>query len=179
MAHPPEHLFALGRITGFWGRRGMVKVAPTTDFPERVAAKREVWLWREDTGLRRFTVREGRYTGRLLILGLAGVDDISAAEATRGSLVMTDEAGLEELPPGTFYRHQIVGLAVRDPDGRPLGKVEDIWSPGPHDIYVVRDGGRELLIPAVAEFILRVDLERGELTVRPPREPELAKPAGP
>jgi 16S rRNA processing protein RimM len=169
-ASPPGDLFALGRITGYWGRRGMVKVAPDTDFPERVAAKRQLVLWRADTGARSFAVREGRVAGRFLLLGLEGVDDISAAEELKGSLVMTAEEGLEPLPAGTYYRHQILGLAVRDPEGRGLGLVEDILSVGPHDVYVVRGGGGELLIPAVSEFILRIDLEQGELVVRPPRE---------
>ncbi len=165
-ARPPEDLFTVGRVAGAWGLKGLLKVVPVTDFPERLPAKKEVWLWGSAPGAKRFRVREGRMARRHVILGLEGVDDATAAEALRGRLVMVDAENLERLAPGVYYHHQIVGLAVVLPDGRALGRVAEIWPTGAGDVWVVREGGREWLVPAVEEFIDRVDTAGGTVTLR-------------
>jgi 16S rRNA processing protein RimM len=166
----PTDLFAVGRVTGWWGRRGMVKVYPLTDFPDRLPEKGAVWLWREDTGRRLFTVREGRVQGGMVILGFDGVDDISTAETLTGSLVMVEEEGLEKLPNGSWYRHEILGADVVDEAGVALGKLADILETGANDVWVVRGPDGELLIPAVREYVRDVDAAARRVTVRRPVE---------
>lgn len=169
-AKPPEHLFAVGRVLGFWGRRGLLKVRPLTDFPEKLPGKGKVWLWREDTGARRCAITGGRMHGGQVLLGLEGVTDIGAAEALKGSLVMVEEEGLEKLPEGAWYHHQIIGLAVRDEQGRKLGKVAEILLTGGCDIWVVRQGKREIMVPAAARIVRSVDTAAGEVIVSMPPE---------
>lgn len=165
----PGHLFTVGRITGSWGRRGFVKVLPVTDFPEKIPEKGEIWLWREDADARPVRIREGRFTGKHVLLGIEGVESISEAEALKGFSVMVDEAKLETLPEGSYYHHQIIGIDVRLEDGTPAGKVEEIIPTGANDVYVIRSGSRELLIPAVSEFILRIDAKKKEMIIRVPQ----------
>lgn len=160
----------MGRIVGPWGNRGLVKVLPMTDFPERLPGKGEVWLQSGASEARRFTIREGRLHKGLVLLGLEGVPDMNAAEALRGCLVMVDREHLERLPERTWWRHEILGLAVRREDGTPLGRVTDIISTGAHDVWVIRGGGGETLVPAVREIVLEVDTRRGEAVVRMPSE---------
>jgi 16S rRNA processing protein RimM len=162
---PPEDLFTVGRIAGAWGLKGMVKVVPVTDFPAGLPGKEEVWLWASASGARRFRIREGRPANRHVILGLEGVDDAAAAEALRGHLVMVDREHLEKLAPGVYYHHQIIGLAVLLPGGEKLGRVEEIWPTGAGDVWVVREAGREWLLPAVDDFIGPIDLEGGAVTL--------------
>jgi 16S rRNA processing protein RimM len=71
------------------------------------------------------------------------------------------------LPEGEYYHHQLIGLKVVNEQGDVLGKVKEILATGANDVYIVRpEIGKEILIPAVDEFILAVNLERGELRVR-------------
>ncbi len=164
----PEDLFVVGRVVNFWGREGLLKVVPLTDFPERLPRKREVVLWREDTGARRHAVTGGRLQGGSVLLALEGVHDIGAAEALKGSMVLVEERDLEPLPEGTWYHHQIIGLAVRTEEGDELGKLTAIIPTGGVDVYVVGGPGGERMIPAAAEFIRRVDPEAGVMVVRVP-----------
>jgi 16S rRNA processing protein RimM len=157
---------AVGRVLGTWGNRGALKVLPLTDFPDRLAAKRRLWLWREDIPPRPVTPREGRLTGKGLLLSLAEVGDMNQAELLRGCLLLVEDADLEVLPPGTYYRHQLVGLEVRDQTGETVGRVADVLATGAHDVLVVRKEGREVLVPAVAAFVAGVDREAGVLTIR-------------
>jgi 16S rRNA processing protein RimM len=93
------------------------------------------------------------------------VNDRNAAELLRGSWLYVSKDVLPELPEGSFYRFQLLGLAVRTEEGKALGRVEDILEAGPHDVCVVRGEDGEVLIPAV-DALVRVDLERGEMVVR-------------
>jgi 16S rRNA processing protein RimM len=67
--------------------------------------------------------------------------------------------------PGTFYFYQIIGLAVYNVDERYVGRVEEIFPTGSNDVYVVRKGDKEVLIPAIDSVILAVDLEEARLRV--------------
>ncbi len=165
----PEDLVTIGRVVGSRGRHGLIKVLPITGFPEKIPAKGEVWLWREDTGARLFTVLGGEDRGGHIALRLEGVEDIGAARDLKGSLVMVDEDNMEPLPEDTYYQHQLIGLEVLKEDGVRLGEVTSIMATGAADVYVIRDGEREMMLPAVKEFILGIDLEEGTMLVRPPR----------
>jgi len=168
MIQPPEELIAVGRVVDNWGRMGLLKVFPITSFPEKIPDKEEVWLWREDYGARKYRVREGRFDGRHVLLGLDDVVDTAGAKSLKGSLVMVDDENLESLPEGTYYQHQIIGLKVRKEDGTELGSITGILPTGAVDVYVIKKEDGEVMLPAVKEFIVRVDLEDGVIVVRPP-----------
>ncbi len=154
----PDDLYAVGRIMAAWGRRGQVRLKLLTDFPEGMARKGELWLWDERRGRRPCRVTEVRILRKSFLASLEGVDTMTAAEDLRGALLMVDRDHLEPLPPGTFYRHDILGLAVEDETGRHVGRVAEIWETGAHDVWVVRGQGREVLVPAVREHVAGVDL---------------------
>jgi 16S rRNA processing protein RimM len=93
------------------------------------------------------------------------VASVEAAEALRGSLLSLPESELAPLPEGEYYAHQIVGLEVFESDGAPLGKVVGLFPTGSNDVYVV-DGPRgELLLPAIDDVILEVDVPGGKMVV--------------
>ncbi|HBK86959.1 MAG TPA: 16S rRNA processing protein RimM, partial [Firmicutes bacterium] len=72
------------------------------------------------------------------------------------------------LPAGEFYIFQIVGLQAETESGEVLGLVEEVLQPGANDVYVVRDStGREFLIPAIKQVVLKVDLEKQRIIIRP------------
>jgi 16S rRNA processing protein RimM len=69
------------------------------------------------------------------------------------------------LEDGEFFYHQIVGLSVVTAEGMTLGKVEDILATGSNDVYVVKNGKKEYLIPAIADVVKRIDLERKTILI--------------
>jgi len=102
-----------------------------------------------------------------MLVTFAGVETREDAAALTNGELMADSARLPDAGPGMAYHFQLVGLEVREEDGRVLGKLEDIIPTGAHGVYVVR-GERELLIPATPEVLRRVDLEGGTITVKLP-----------
>jgi 16S rRNA processing protein RimM len=156
---------AVGWVAAPWGVRGDLKVQPLTDFPERF--QRGAALWVQG---RRIEVQRSRWSRGFVYLGLSGIDSRNVAEELRGALLEVPESDLTPLPEGQYYRFQVIGLEVRTPEGRSLGRVAEILSTGSNDVYVVRGGPRELLIPAIEDVVKEVDVEGGRLVVEPPEE---------
>ena len=156
---------AVGWIAAPWGVRGDLKVQPLTDFPERFQRGAALWV----RG-RRIEVQRSRWSRGFVYLSLSGIDSRNAAEELRGALLEVRERDLTPLPEGQYYRFQVIGLEVRTPEGRSLGRVADILSTASNDVYVVRGGPQELLIPAIEDVVKEVNLEGGRLVVEPPEE---------
>jgi 16S rRNA processing protein RimM len=164
----PEALIGLGQVSGAQGIQGAVKVradaeAATTD-PEVFAVLGEVWI-----GGRGYQVlKAGRHKNQVL-LWLEGVDTRSRAEELAGLQVLGDRRRFPPLPPGEYYWFQVLGLpVVNEADGALLGYLDHIISTPGHDVYAVRQGEREVLLPAVEEVIVEINLEAGVIKVLPP-----------
>jgi 16S rRNA processing protein RimM len=159
----------LGRVTGAHGLRGEIRVRFFGDGPQNLLQAREVWLGqaRGDPAARRFeVVRTGTGRAGEVRLGLRGVYDREAAVALRGLQVLTDASGLEPLPAGEFYWHELVGCAVVGRDGSEIGVVREIWETGAHDLLVVESsGGERYLLSTARELMPEVDLEAGRIVV--------------
>lgn len=158
-----ESPVVVGRIVTAHGVKGEVKVEPLTDFPERFARGSRLWLDGVELG-----VMSGRWQRSQVIVKLDGVDSREAAEALRGKeLTVPDVA---ELPVGEdlYYLHDIVGLRVESRDGEALGEVYDVLSTGSNDVYVVRGDGGEMLLPALEDVVLEVDVAGGRIVVDVP-----------
>ena len=104
-------------------------------------------------------------SGDKVRIRLDGVEDREQAAALRNEWILTREERLPKLPEGEFYRFQLLGLRVAGTNGQELGTIEDVFSTPENDVYVVRSGGREVLIPAVDDVVLGIDLKAGLVTV--------------
>ncbi len=158
---------AVGRIIGVHGIRGEVKIELYTDFPERFTAGAEFMM---GAGLEPVEILKARPHKGSMLAALRGVADRNEAEALRGEWLYIDEEDAAELEEGAYWVHDILGLRVRDAEGKPLGKVTDVLVTGANDVYVVADieksrQGRELLLPALESVVQEVDLESGWMTV--------------
>lgn len=145
-----------------WGYRGELKVQILTDFPERFASLRNVFLGDD---AKPFSVERAHRHGQAVLLKLKGVDSPEHAARLRNQdvLVPTEEA--VSLPEGKLYLYQLIGLSVRTTAGEPLGHVADVLETGANDVYVVNDGTREILLPAIPSVIKHIDLETREMVV--------------
>ena len=157
----------MGRVSGAHGIRGALKVradadAATTDH-EVFTALGQVWL-----GGHCYQVVEARPFKTQVMLKLAGVETRNQAEALVGLTVEGERRRFPELPEGEYYWFQVLGLAVVDvSDGALLGYLEEIIPTPGHDVYVVRQGKREVLLPAVEDVIVEINLEDGVIKAAP------------
>ena len=93
-----------------------------------------------------------------------GVDTVEGAMALKGKTVQLHRADAK-LPQGSFFLADIIGLDVVDQDGQKLGTLKEVLSPSRQQVYVVA-GERNIMIPAVSEFILETNIEAGYIKVR-------------
>ena len=158
---PPDGHVVIGHVTGSWGLRGDVKVQPQTDFPERFSAGSGLHV----DGRRETVVSARPYRGGYVIR-LTGVTDRTAADSMRGALLTVPEDEIAPLPEDSYYHFQLIDMRVFSDEGESLGVIVEILDTSANDVYVVRDdAGAEVLIPAIRETVLDVDVDGGRMTV--------------
>lgn len=148
-----------GKIVNTHGIRGEVKIVPWADSPEFLCGLPALYIDGKAMKVRSARVHKGN-----VIALLEGVDDVNAAMLLKEKVVSLSRDDVD-LPKGTFYLADIVGLKVIDENGRELGTLDDILAPSLQQVYVVK-GEREIMIPAVPEFILETNVEGGYIKVR-------------
>ncbi len=157
---------AVGRLRRSHGVQGEMLMDVLTDFPERLKPGKIVYIGNAHEPVKITGVRGH---DRELIIHLDGLDTPEATARFRNAMVYVKASELPELPEGEYYHHQLLGLAVVDEAGQPLGELTDILETGANDVYVVKaSDGKELLLPAVEDVILDVNLEKHEIRARPP-----------
>jgi 16S rRNA processing protein RimM len=156
----------IGVIAKPHGIRGEVKVIPQTVDVRRFGNLRRVRL-QSPQFVREFEVEKHRYQGEsIVLLKLGGIDDRSSAETLRGAHILVDEVDTVVLPADTYYHYQLEGMLVRDRNsGRDLGYIAQILEAGGNDIYLVRNGNEEYMIPARKEFIKEVDVKNKQMII--------------
>ena len=146
-------------MSGVHGYGGRLRVKPETDNPARFLPGKVVYLKGKP-----YAILESRQAGQNILLDLDGLDLEGARQLVREPLEVP-AADVPPAPEGTYYHFQILDLEVVDPAGAPLGKVIEVLSTGANDVYVVSNGETELLLPAMQDVVLLVDLEHRRITV--------------
>ncbi len=108
-----------------------------------------------------YKIENVRYQKNMVIVKFKGVNDRNMAEALKDYEIFIKEEDLRELPEDTFYIRDLVGCTVKDAEnGEEIGKIMDVLQNSAQDIYVVeREGGKQVLIPAVEQFVKNVSIE--------------------
>jgi 16S rRNA processing protein RimM len=163
-----QKLVVIGMIVGVHGLEGNVKVRSYAESTALFGPDRELTARRGDGRETVYRIRWAKPHGGLLLLSLQGVDDRNAAEALKGTEVFIDRTRLPELEEGTYYWADLIGLDVYARDDAYLGRVASIIPTGGNDVYVVRQDGEDLLIPATEQVVLNVDLVRRTMRVELP-----------
>ena len=174
----PETAFTewatIGQVVALFGVRGELKVRSLTDNPERFSPQKTVYLGENH---RPCTIEHARpYKGEMLILKLSGIDDANTAETLRNVSLFLPVSQLAELPSGSYYQHDILGLTVSLLNGRELGPIVDILETGSNDVYIIKGpDGKQILIPAIKDVVKQVDLQHHTMVIEP--LPGLLEPA--
>ena len=160
-----EDLLKVGVITTTHGVRGEVKVYPTTDEPERFLELDYVLL---DTGreLRKLEIKNVKFFKNLVILKFKGVDNINDIEKYKGRDLWIPREEGQELEVGEYYIADLLGMSVVLENGQEFGTLKDVMETGANDVYIIDSAEHgEVLLPAIKECILDVDLEKNVMTI--------------
>lgn len=162
-----DDALVVGRVARAHGNRGHVIVNPETDFPEQRYRVGQILLVGSDPGVPRKIVAVRFHQGRPIV-GLEGVETMSAAEQLAGAEIRVPAGDLGELPAGTFYRHDLVGCEVSDRSGAVLGRVTAVEGPMERCRLVIEGARGEIQIPLTEEFCVDVDPASRRIVVDPP-----------
>lgn len=160
-----EDMLQVGVITQTHGVHGEVKVFPTTDDAERFKELKQVIL---DTGKGTLSleIQAVKFFKQYVILKFKGIDNINDIERYKRCplLVTRDEA--VELEEDEYFIADMIGLTVATEDGGVLGTLKDVIRTGANDVYVIQsDRYGEVLLPAIKDCILDVDIQGGRMKV--------------
>jgi 16S rRNA processing protein RimM len=163
-----EEMVVVGRVARPHGTRGAVLIDPQTDFPEaRFRPGRAVFVRRGAAAVA-LTVEAARvHQGRPLVT-FREVRTLTEAEALAGAELRVPETDLEPLPPGSFYRHALVGCRVLGRDGSVVGTVVRIEGERDWSRLVVETASGEVLVPFAAAICVRIDPAAREIVIDPP-----------
>lgn len=160
-----EQLLQVGVIASMHGVRGEVKVFPTTDDVTRFKKLKKVIL---DAGKEQIPLEvEGvKFFKQFAILKFKGIDNINDIEKYKGKPLLVERKDAVKLKKDEYFIADMVGIEVFTEDQEKLGTLKDVIETGANDVYAVElmDGG-EVLIPAIKQCILDVDIEGRKMTV--------------
>ena len=159
----------LARLVRAHGNRGEVAAELESDDPGILQRYPDVHLW-DGAGARQpARIIHIRPHKNRLLLQFEGVETIDGAERLAGWLVQIPAEQRPLAPEGRYYQTDLLGCRVEEAEsGRTLGAVDDLLRTGPAPLLVVKDGGREILIPFAASICVEVDPERRLIRVRLP-----------
>ncbi|GAW68898.1 ribosome maturation factor RimM [Geoanaerobacter pelophilus] len=158
----------IGKIQGTQGIKGQLRVIPFAGDASSISQLNEVFLKSPTGALEPFAVVSAKAHGKRVILTLKPFDNINQVLHLVGREIYADRVSLPELPDDEFYWSDLLGLQVATSDGEELGELVDIIETGSNDVYVVKKYGREVLIPALEDVVLSIDLAERRMTVSLP-----------
>lgn len=160
-----EDLLQIGVITSTHGIKGEVKVFPTTDDNNRFRKLKDCFIEYKDEFIP-VKAKGCKFFKNMVILQFEGIDNINDVEKYKQCKVYVDREHAVSLEKDEYFVTDLIGLQVVSEDGHILGTLKEIIPTGANDVYVVVDkNGGELLLPAIKECILFVDMERKMMRV--------------
>ncbi|MBI3787544.1 MAG: 16S rRNA processing protein RimM, partial [Ignavibacteriales bacterium] len=147
------------------GIRGEVKVQLLTDQPRRFSKLKSVWIGEREESAEKLTIESSRIQGFTVVLKFDEIDSRTAADILQGRYVFISAKDVIVPPKGSFFIDDVIGMTVVSEEGEPVGTVKDILQTPANDVWVVQNGTKEVLLPAVKEVIKTVDLKRKEVVI--------------
>jgi len=165
------HYLILGEILRPHGVRGELRVRVLTDYPERVAKIKTVYLGRDpmEFDADAYSVQAARMHKDYLLLKLQEIQDRNEAETLRSLYVMIDFENAVPLEEDEFYLYEVIGLKAYSSEGEWLGTVNNVIETGANDVYVVSGSAHgEILLPVHEETLVSIDFDEGKITLNLP-----------
>lgn len=157
----------VGKIVNTHSLRGEVKVISSTDFEEQRFEKgTELLITRGNQVVKEVTVESYRTHKNNLLVKFVGIDSIEEAEKLKNLQIKIDSDNIGELEENEFYFHEIIGCEVLDENGKSLGEISEILTPGANDVWVIKSqNGKEILIPYIEDVVKKIDVENKKIDI--------------
>ena len=160
-----QEYLEVGQIVNTNGLKGLLKINPFTDDITRFERLKTI-LVDHKKELLEFENESVRYQKKQVLLKLKGIDTIEEAEKYREDYLKINRNKEEKLPEDTYYIVDLIGLDIYTEGGELLGKLDDVFSTGSNDVYVVKNSeGKQILLPAISDVIKNIDLEQKKIVV--------------
>ncbi len=161
-----ENYFVVGNIVNTQGIKGEIRVMPTVDDISRFKLLDHIFVDRKGN-IKEYEIENVRFHKQFVLLKLKGVDDMTTAETLKGTVVKITEDMAIPCEEDEYYIKDLYDMEVVTEDGEKLGIITDVIFTGANDVYAVtNDDGTEILIPAIKDCILNVDIENNIMTVK-------------
>ena len=160
---PPEHV-QVGIVAGTHGYAGRLRIKPESDNPERFRAGSVLSI----AGDAYTVTGVAPHSDGVVLVKLEGLDTKEDASQLLHAPVLVPTSEVPPPPEGTYYHYQLLDMAVVTEHGERLGTITEVLSTGANDVYVVTSAESELMVPALGDVILDVDVGAGKMTVAIP-----------
>lgn len=158
--------FEIGKIVNAHGIKGEVKIVSISDDPDKFDKLKEITVVKKKSE-QIYKILSVKYHKQFVIAKLEGINDMNEALKLKGSSVKVPyEKGIV-LEADEYYLKDIYDMQVVDESGIVLGTITDIIFTGANDVYEVsQEGKKPFLLPAIKQCILKVDIEKNQMTVK-------------
>ena len=154
-----------GKIVGTHGVKGMLRVqfwCDTADFLRQFKT-----VYTDKNGEHKLTVKSVAPHGNVVLMAIDGIDTVEKAESLRGKVLFIDRNDAN-LPDGRYFIDDLLGCTVFDADsGAVLGTLSDVSETGANDVWHIKNGEKEYLVPVIADVVVEVNPEDEKITIRP------------
>lgn len=161
-----EELLLIGKVVRPHGLKGLLRIDSYAESPDTFIKAAEVFL----EGASGKTVRHGIISltpgKKCFLLHLEDLDSLEKAEMYRGGRIYIEKSRLSARKEDEYFWHEIIGLPVYLDTGRRIGTIREVFPAAGHDIYVIEEGDKEILVPAVHDVIKEVDLGKKKVVIR-------------
>jgi len=158
-------IFKIGTISSTHGVRGEVKVFPTTDDAKRFSRLKEVLLG-DEKNTRIVNVESVKYFKNMVIVKFKEFDSLNDVECLKGKDIFVTRENAVKLEKNEYFIADLIGSKCTDEKRNISGVLEDVMPTGANDVYVIKlEDSRELLLPAIKECILEVDVDSKEMKI--------------
>ncbi len=161
-----ENYFVVGNIVNTQGIKGEVRLMPSVDDVERFKLLDRIFVDRKGS-ITEYEIENVRFHKQFVLLKLKGIDDMTSAERLKGTVAKITEDMALPCDEDEYYIRDLYDMEVVTDEGEKLGVISDVIFTGANDVYAVKsDDGKEILLPAIKDCILNVDVENNIMTVK-------------
>ncbi|WP_336154693.1 ribosome maturation factor RimM [Bacillus sp. 204(2023)] len=160
--------FNVGKIVNTHGIKGEVRVISKTDFAEeRYKPGNTLYLFMDGRNEPvEVTVNTHRLHKQFHLLQFKERQNLNEVEELKNAIIKVPEEELGELNEGEFYFHEIIGCEVFTEEGKLIGKVKEILTPGANDVWVIgRKGKKDALIPYIESVVKHIDVREKKIEI--------------
>jgi 16S rRNA processing protein RimM len=156
---------AVGKIIQVHGVQGHIKAIPYSGLPDRFTHLKTLYIKTVEE-MRGFILEDVQVQNEVSLIKLKGIETREVAISFIKKDLWVPEEQQIELAEGEYFIHDLIGLKVFNTDGEYLGKLDEVLLNAGNEVYVVKENQREILIPAVSEFVKEINLRQKQMIVQ-------------